>query len=195
MIFSWASGQRRHTIPGFTIIELLIVIVIIAILAAVTLVAYNGITQRASNAQTIQAAGEYMKAYTLYAQEHSSYSGIDIDGCLGNSYSSGKCLAQDTSGTICFGLGTARPNTTLNAALQSYMGSQLPMPSQQQLACGTTTYSGLWANYNATAQAPIIRAVLNTSATSCPKLSPVANTQMTTSGNVVLCSYTLNPAS
>ena len=36
---------RSHT-TGFTIVELLIVIVIIAILAAITIVAYSGIQQR-----------------------------------------------------------------------------------------------------------------------------------------------------
>lgn len=40
-----AIKARRHT--GFTIVELLIVIVIIAILASITIVAYNGIQDRA----------------------------------------------------------------------------------------------------------------------------------------------------
>ena len=39
---------------GFTIVELLIVIVIIGILAAITIVAYNGIQQRAQ-AATVQS--------------------------------------------------------------------------------------------------------------------------------------------
>lgn len=38
----WAQKQT-----GFTIVELLIVVVVIAILAAITVVAYNGITERA----------------------------------------------------------------------------------------------------------------------------------------------------
>jgi len=42
------SGQYKR---GFTIVELLIVIVVIAILAAVTIVAYNGVQQRAQAAK------------------------------------------------------------------------------------------------------------------------------------------------
>ncbi len=41
-------GQRS---TGFTIVELLIVIVVIAVLAAITVVAYNGIQQRSQNAK------------------------------------------------------------------------------------------------------------------------------------------------
>ena len=53
---------------GFTIVELLIVIVVIAILAAITIVAYSGITARAnttksqSNAETVQKIAEAINA-------------------------------------------------------------------------------------------------------------------------------------
>lgn len=40
----------RKSISGFTIVELLIVIVVIAILAAISVVAYNGIQTRARDA-------------------------------------------------------------------------------------------------------------------------------------------------
>jgi len=39
-------GQKQS---GFTIVELLIVVVVIAILAAITIVAYNGIQNRAKS--------------------------------------------------------------------------------------------------------------------------------------------------
>lgn len=42
------TKQKRHT--GFTIVELLIVIVVIGILAAITIVSYNGIQERARQA-------------------------------------------------------------------------------------------------------------------------------------------------
>ena len=41
------NSPSRHSSKGFTIVELLIVVVVIAILAAITIVAYNGITANA----------------------------------------------------------------------------------------------------------------------------------------------------
>ena len=43
---------------GFTIVELLIVIVVIAILAAISIVAYNGIQQRARNTTNADSASQ-----------------------------------------------------------------------------------------------------------------------------------------
>ena len=67
------SKHRRHgfTRPsaataGFTIVELLIVIVVIAILAAITIVAYNGIQARASNVKITSAVNTLEKAVQLW---------------------------------------------------------------------------------------------------------------------------------
>lgn len=58
---------------GFTIVELLIVIVIIAILAAITIVAYNGIQARANAGAAQQAANTLMKKVEAYNAIKSTY--------------------------------------------------------------------------------------------------------------------------
>ena len=58
---------------GFTIVELLIVIVIIAILAAITIVAYNGITARAHASAAQQAAQNVSNKAEAYNAENGVY--------------------------------------------------------------------------------------------------------------------------
>jgi len=55
---------QKHT--GFTIVELLIVVVVIAILAAITIVAYNGIQQRATSAALQSELGQLTKKVEAY---------------------------------------------------------------------------------------------------------------------------------
>jgi prepilin-type N-terminal cleavage/methylation domain-containing protein len=57
----------RQADHGFTIVELLIVVVVIAILAAITIVAYNGITQRANDAAVQSGAEQAGKKVSTYA--------------------------------------------------------------------------------------------------------------------------------
>lgn len=58
---------------GFTIVELLIVIVVIAILAAISIVAYSNISQKASNTAITNAASSSLRIIQAYITEHGTY--------------------------------------------------------------------------------------------------------------------------
>ena len=58
---------------GFTIVELLIVVVVIAILAAITIVSYNGITNRANASSAKSSAAALQKKIELYQADEGRY--------------------------------------------------------------------------------------------------------------------------
>ncbi len=63
----------RKQYPGFTIVELLIVIVIIGILAVITVVAYNGIQDRAYNTAVQNDLNAFAKKISLEGVEPGAY--------------------------------------------------------------------------------------------------------------------------
>lgn len=76
-------GGSRHR-AGFTVVELLIVIVVIGILAAITIVAYSGIQSKAKDAQTDSALSQLKGGLELYNANNGFYPnacGADDAGC------------------------------------------------------------------------------------------------------------------
>jgi len=107
----------RKTTSGFTIVELLIVIVVIGILAAITVTAYSGIQQRAKNITTINGVKQYQKALALYAVDKGSYP--NILSCLGDGYS------YPSNPGSCAGASSVYTQSSFNTALAPYL-SALP---------------------------------------------------------------------
>ena len=83
--------HKKSSHSGFTIVELLIVIVVIAIMAAITIVTYNGIQSRGKNQQIVTAVRAYYTALKAYTIDYGSYP--VYNGCLGQSdlYTSNPC--------------------------------------------------------------------------------------------------------
>jgi len=65
--------MKTRRAPAFTIVELLIVIVVIAILATIGIVAYNGIQQRARASEASSALSQAKKKLELYKVDNGSY--------------------------------------------------------------------------------------------------------------------------
>lgn len=65
--------MKTQTLKGFTIVELLIVIVVIGILAAITLVAFGGVQDRARDAQARNDINTVSKLVEQYAAINGAY--------------------------------------------------------------------------------------------------------------------------
>lgn len=71
-----SSRDRRLWRRGFTIVELLVVIVVIAVLAAISIVAYNGVQARARDASRMSNLKRIAQAIEMYYIDNNHYPAI-----------------------------------------------------------------------------------------------------------------------
>ena len=134
---------------GFTIVELLIVIVVIAILAAISIVAYNGIQTRAENTKTINGVTAYAKALSLYAADKGVYPTVAGYPCMGTP-SANSCGRTTTVTGGCDFSGGTSTDTSFDSLLVPTYVSAKPALSDQTMNCSGSIYKGGYVNPNST---------------------------------------------
>lgn len=118
----------RNT-AGFTIVELLIVMVIIGILAGLVITTFIGIQQKARNTAMVSGVKTYIKSLEEYHVIHSSYpvppvgaNAHDHQACFGQNYSNNLCLTEDD------GPGTIAPQSWFDNSIKEVSNSLPALP-------------------------------------------------------------------
>lgn len=123
--------MRQAYQRGFTIVELLIVIVIIGILAAITIVAYNGIQQRATIASLSSDLDNANKSLKLFQVDNSTFP-TTIDCSIADSMVN-KCVKSSNGTTYQYvASNVTKPQTfcmTANNGSQNYNITQEGAPT------------------------------------------------------------------
>ena len=141
---------------GFTIVELLIVIVVIAVLAAITVIAYNGIQQRANNTAIIQAVGQTIKSIQAYKAQEGDYPVNSTYACITSS--SGCVEANGTSRTA---------NATLDVNIAKVSTLPRNVPNTTSLANGIIYNHAADRQYNGQLRPVLLMYFLNGLAQKC----------------------------
>ena len=175
----------RKSISGFTIVELLIVIVVIGILASIVIVAYTGIQTQASNIKTVAAVNSWAAAIQLYRVDKGSFppSATQNNSCLGST----STYTNVGYGVFCWGTSYWDVDAGFLALMAPYIGNNPPEPDITHIGGGATNRRG--AFYNSTSH--YIRAMFSGVST-CPSSSagPIEATGVYYDG--IWCQYSLN---
>jgi len=145
----------RQKQSGFTIVELLIVIVVIGILAAITIVAFNGIRSRAVTAAINADLASTSKAIKLYQADNSDNyptslaqlnGGSGVRGSNGNVYG---YVADNTASPKTFSLTVMNDTSTPRSVNQNgvYSDGAAPLTVGGQDYCPESSYVALNGYY------------------------------------------------
>jgi prepilin-type N-terminal cleavage/methylation domain-containing protein len=113
-------GKPYEYALGFTIVELLVVIVVIGILAAISVISYNGITQKANTAALQSDLDNSRKLMLMYQIENGQFPAtLNANGCPATPVlDTTKCIKASGSNTITYNpsfSGTSATGFTMTA--------------------------------------------------------------------------------
>lgn len=152
-----------RNVSGFTIVELLIVIVVIGVLASITVVAYTGIQDRARNSTVRGAMDTVEKALRLHAEIYGVYPrptdvpGVGSSVGVINAYvcvqptASGWPAKDGLTSSQCAALSGTQPSrygfsTLVQQALLAQI-SKIPDTSDMTQTAGVTSVRGIFYKY------------------------------------------------
>lgn len=124
------SGSPKRA-SGYTIVELLVMIVVITILASISLVSYQSITQRANNAAIVNTASQSLRLVQTYIAMSGAYPFTGTTASM--------CITSDV------GCGTG--NITANTTFDTNMATVGTLPRRVPVAGATR---GIWYSYTPT---------------------------------------------
>lgn len=127
--------DKKPRTQGFTIVELLVVIVAIAILAAIAIISYNGIQGRANATVTAANIKAYVSALEMYRVDTGTY--VNGSGCIGQAPDG--CGGVIYEGDRCAEYGNITPGDRLLGGTDEVLGRELlgylgSIPTQVQTA-------------------------------------------------------------
>lgn len=125
---------------GFTIVELLVVIVIIGILAAITIVSYTGVTQKANEASIKSDLANSIKKLNMFYAEHGVYpQDLDANKCPTIPADTNYCLKANSGATLTYSSSSPWQDFSLTETkgTVSFVGTKDTSP----VIANTTTYA------------------------------------------------------
>lgn len=141
------SAKTRQKDGGFTIVELLVVIVVIGILAAITIVSYTGVSSRAKTAANISNASSVQSALLTYYADNSAYplwtnNSTTTIGLINTNNSArvpSGIVLQNSAATAGTNIGYVVIGGATGGVCISYWDYDIPTPAARYLGVGTVT--------------------------------------------------------
>ncbi len=140
---------------GFTIVELLIVIVVIAILAAISVVAYTGIQERARESKITSELQDISKLLAVYNIDNSSYPSStsevrdsDIKSAVPNTTGSNALYCGSASRyTVFIRLDASAESRQFKVGSESTLAEVIPRVSWSPSGACESGDFALWVSY------------------------------------------------